>query len=299
MTLPSLGRAGVVGDGAREESVEVGAGVDPRLAWGDAEGVAGAAIGAAVERRGQTGELGEGTTEGHEVAGEGALHAELYREPLEVGDHGELGAHLGPEARLGDEELHGVEAAANLGDARERREEPAAEEARPRARLRLVDLREERSLVVAVDRAHELQVTLRRFVEEERVGDGVGRQARDRNRAPRLAGAGHRHAARRRPPRDCRARAPVLGDPRQDRPRLAFVDRALPIFTHHRPSERRAQVGGDGDRLRSEEHLARIEAHELGERAGGVGRLALQELPGGHVERGDPPRRLPFSTAAR
>ncbi len=75
----------------------------------------------------ERGELGQRAAEGAEIARGRAVDTELHREPFEVGDDGQLRSDFRAKPGLGDEELDRVETAPDLGDARERREEAAAE----------------------------------------------------------------------------------------------------------------------------------------------------------------------------
>jgi hypothetical protein len=97
---------------------------------------------------------------------------------------------------MGDEELHGVVAPPYLGHARQRSEEPAAEQSRARSGFRDVDLREERPSLDALDGSRELEVILRRVVEEERVAERIEHEATHGQRPAGLAFSGQSDAAR-------------------------------------------------------------------------------------------------------
>ena len=68
---------------------------------------------------------------------------------------------------MNDEELDGVVPSSNLGDIGERREQSTAKEPGPGSGRRPIDEGEKRASLGALDRAHELQVGLRRFVENQ------------------------------------------------------------------------------------------------------------------------------------
>ena len=193
-------------------------------------------------------------------------------------------------------------ATANLGDARPRREEATTQEARAGGRASQVDLREEATVVFPVEPAHELEVRLRRLVEDERVVELVGREAPDGERLAGLGRAGVRDRARggaagnlrvRGAQRFARAEERVQGADRVGRGdgvQRLVADREL----RARPEDRRANV------LRrtltmghTEEELARVEPHDLADRGRQVARLAGRQLARREVERGDPEER-PF-----
>ena len=120
---------------------------------GHAERLAGVGLGAASQGVGELGERRERTAQRDEIARRGAVEGELDREPLDVAHLVEPLAQLAPRAGVPREELDRVVTAPDLGDARERREEPPAEQARAGRGLRRVDLSEERAALGAVDRA--------------------------------------------------------------------------------------------------------------------------------------------------
>src|SRR5262249_16510741 len=154
-------------EGLADEGVHVIARIEPRPRRGP-EGLARAFVGTGLERAHERRQDAERRANGREIARRRAVHHELHGEAFDVADAREVRAYFGAEAGLGHEELHRVEPAANLGHARERREQTPTQEARAGRGLRRVDLREERALRVAVHRAYELEVSLGRLIEDER-----------------------------------------------------------------------------------------------------------------------------------
>ena len=285
---------------AGEQGVQVVTRVEPR-AVAHLEGLARAPVGAALERESERRELAERATERQEIPRPGAIDGELHGQALEIRDVPQARAQLGAEARLGDEQLDGVEAAPDLGDGRARREEAAAQEAGPRRGLRLVDVSEERAARLAIHGAHQLEMALRRLVEEERVTELVAREAGhgERARAPvggGLAGLGHGHAPRRGATGDAAgARGAPLPRPEErveDAVRLGLVDGAVVLLAHHHARANLREQARGLPRPRPDEDLARVEANELAHRARQLVGLARGELAGGDVQRRDAPARL-------
>ena len=175
-----------------------------------------------------------------------------------------------PHAGVADEEVDRVVPAADVGDLRERRQEAALEQPRPRRGASRVDLGEERAALASVGRPHELEVGLGDLVEGEGLAEGVVDEARHRQDATALArawrsrGTGRPHvalrtrrsrraprqpsAARRGSPRPARRRA-VPGR-RPHRRRATAPQRGTWRFPRRTP-DRRGPRGGRAARART------------------------------------------------
>ncbi len=243
--------------------------------------------------------------ERRQIARAGNAHRHARGETLEIVDAAQGIAQL---AAFGGAECEVLDRVEPVLDARQRHEwphQPLAHEAPPHGRDRAVDLVEERALAPAVHALDDVEMAQRHRIDQHRVGRHAHRDVADvRELRPlrvgqiREHGPGGGDGGRRavEPVADERGRVQLLaqhlgGAGDVERPRFDEGDANLgDVFDEPRHVDAVCR-----------QQFARPDQRQLrGERvvAFGAGELGSGEIPGGHVETGQPPR-LPAGARRR